>query len=804
MFSLLKKELTQFFGSLTGYVVIAVFLIITSLFLWVFEGNYNIPDGGYATLNGLFDLAPWIYLFLIPAITMRLFAEERKSGTLELLYTRPISAFWLVMGKFLASLLVVVMSLLPTLIWYFSVYWLGSPVGSIDSGATWGSFIGLFFLAVIYLTIGLFTSSLTENQIVAFLLAMIVAFFWFAGFGFIADLQVPATISSFLVSLGIQSHYESVSRGVLDSRDLLYFILMSGFFILLTQISLSWRKQSARRSLVTVVLYSLGAAVVAIFTSGSFFRIDFTSEKRYTLSGQTISIVQKASGPVAVDLFLEGELPPAFRRLQSEVIDKLNDIEQYCGQPIYLRRVDPYQESTPEERKSYFESLMKRGVLPTDLRIKTDQGISTKWIFPSAIIRSGEYEIAVNFLKNDPALSEEENLNHTAELLEYEIVRALNILFQPKKDKVAFLTGHDELDEWQLRDFTHALSENYDVTFLRASQLNDSIKAVIIARPEQPFSEPDKFAIDQYLMRGGNLMWLIDPVKVSLDSLSEGMTTLAFPADYNLNDQLFKYGVRLNHNLIQDVACLQIRINTALNGQPAKYSLAPWYFSPLLMPVQSHPVGKNVNRVMAEFASSLEPVGDNPNVSSTVILTSSPYARLNESPMLVSLGMIDAPPARELFTLADIPAGILLEGRFGSVFRNRMVEGIGLPAGTEVIGESQFARMMVFSDGGLIANKVNRLPSGNRILPLGFDRVSSVTFGNKEFFVNAVNYLCDGNGLMQLRSRTMQLRLLDKVKLRETGKIWQLVNVAFPVIMIVAGGVVFQFLRRRRSRSFLK
>jgi protein involved in gliding motility GldF len=229
MFSLLKKELTQFFGSLTGYVVIAVFLIITSLFLWVFEGNYNIPDGGYATLNGLFDLAPWIYLFLIPAITMRLFAEERKSGTLELLYTRPISAFWLVMGKFLASLLVVVMSLLPTLIWYFSVYWLGSPVGSIDSGATWGSFLGLFFLAVIYLTIGLFTSSLTENQIVAFLLAMIVAFFWFAGFGFIADLQVPATISSFLVSLGIQSHYESVSRGVLDSRDLLYFILMSGF-----------------------------------------------------------------------------------------------------------------------------------------------------------------------------------------------------------------------------------------------------------------------------------------------------------------------------------------------------------------------------------------------------------------------------------------------------------------------------------------------------------------------------------------------------------------------------------------------
>ena len=238
MFSLFRKEITQFFGSITGTMVSVVFLIFTGLLLWVFPGNYNIPEGGYATLDGLFAIAPWIYLFLIPAVTMRMFADEKRSGTMELLLTRPVTELELIVSKFLAAFAVVLLTLLPTLLYFFSVYKLGNPVGCIDTGATWGSYIGLLFLAIIYLTIGLLTSSLTDNQVIAFILSVLLSFFWYSGFGTIATLPFPSDIASTIISLGIEEHYQSVSRGVLDSRDLLYFLLMAGFFILITRIVL--------------------------------------------------------------------------------------------------------------------------------------------------------------------------------------------------------------------------------------------------------------------------------------------------------------------------------------------------------------------------------------------------------------------------------------------------------------------------------------------------------------------------------------------------------------------------------------
>ncbi len=804
MFSLFKKEILQFFGSLTGYVVIAVFLIVTALFLWVFEGNYNIPDGGYATLGGLFDLAPWIYLFLIPAITMRMFSEETRGGTMELLLTRPISELNLVLAKFLASLVVVLLTLIPTLLYFLSVYFLGSPVGSIDVGATWASYVGLFLLALIYLAIGIFASSVTENQIVAFLIAVFLSFFWFSGFDFIAELLTFTGLSSFFTSLGINSHYESVSRGVLDSRDLFYFLCMAGFFVLLTRIMIMRKRRSVKRASLSFMAYCFALLILASLVDRQFFRIDFTQERRYTLSDLSIDLMGKAEAPIAAEVYLSGDLPSGFRKLQIAITDKLNDFKRYSSKQIFIEIKDPYNEVKAEKRTAYFESLMQRGVMPTDLRIKTDEGTTTKWIFPSVILRSGDEEVAVNLLKYDPSLPDEVNLNRSVEMLEYEFARAFKVLFQKKKEKVAFLDGHQELDQWQVKDFTTTLSENFDVSFLDINEFEhqaDSIKSLVIARPENRFSEKDKFVIDQYLMKGGNIMWLIDPVQVSLDSLSEGMTTLAFPSDLNLTDQLFHYGIRLGNTLLQDVDCVRIKITTALAGQSPKYSLAPWYFSPLLQPVQNHPVGRNVNRVMSEFVSSIELVGEKKDeIRSSVLLTTSPYARINEAPMIVSLSMTDAPPAKELFNKSDIPVGVLVEGKFTSVFRNRMVEGLGLPAGTSVIGEGKPARMMVFADGGLIANKVNRSSQGNKILPLGFDRVSNLTYGNKEFFVNAIHYLCDDSGIMELRSRIMQIRLLDKVKLRDQKIYWQLLNVVVPVLLVIMGGLIFAFYRKRHSR----
>ncbi|MFO7923724.1 MAG: gliding motility-associated ABC transporter permease subunit GldF [Bacteroidales bacterium] len=242
MFTLINKEIGSFFSSLTGYVVIIVFLIISGLFVWVFPGQLNVPDSGYATLDTLFIIAPWVFLFLVPAVTMRMFAEEKKSGTMELLLVRPLTDLQIVMAKFVSAVVLVVISLLPTLIYFWSVYNLGNPPGNLDTGAIWGSYIGLVLLAGGYASIGIFASSLSENLIVAFIIAVLLCFIFFTGFEMISALPIPLRAEELLLYLGINDHYRSISRGVIDTRDVVYFVALIAFFILLTRTVLQSRK----------------------------------------------------------------------------------------------------------------------------------------------------------------------------------------------------------------------------------------------------------------------------------------------------------------------------------------------------------------------------------------------------------------------------------------------------------------------------------------------------------------------------------------------------------------------------------
>ncbi len=242
MVALVKKEIGSFFSSLTGYVVVAVFLVISGLFVWVFPGELNIPDSGYATLDTLFIIAPWVFLFLVPAVTMRMFAEEKKSGTMELLHVRPLTDIQIVLAKFIAAVVLVIISVLPTLIYFWSVHTLGNPPGNLDTGAIWGSYIGLIFLASCYGAIGLFSSSLTDNQIVAFIVAVLLCFFFFTGFEMLSGLPVPLRVEELLLYLGINEHYRSISRGVVDTRDIVYFLALIAFFVFLTRTVLQSRK----------------------------------------------------------------------------------------------------------------------------------------------------------------------------------------------------------------------------------------------------------------------------------------------------------------------------------------------------------------------------------------------------------------------------------------------------------------------------------------------------------------------------------------------------------------------------------
>jgi ABC-2 type transport system permease protein len=803
MYSLFRKEITSFFGSITGYLVAFVFLIGNGLFLWVFPGNYNLLENGYASLTPYFSLAPWIFLFLIPAQTMRLFAEEKRLGTLEILITRPYSLLQLVWAKYLAGLFLVVVSLLPTLIYFYSVYSLGNPVGNWDSGAAWGSFIGLFLLAALYVALGVFASSLTDNPVFAFITALFLCFFFYTGFDFVAAMNLPVVVQSFFQSLGISAHYGSVSRGVVDSRDVLYFVLVTGFILVVTSILLRRKQQQLKKQLKkTVILVGL---LLIVFALGShwFFRIDLTTEKRYSLSTVSKEMLAKLDAPVKIDLYLDGDLPPGFRQLQQAVEEKVQDMDAWAAQRIQSERRDPYDIRNTDERNKLFNQLVSLGIQPTDLRENKEEGTVTKLIFPGAVIRYRDLVIGVNLLKNNPSLSAGENLNNSIETLEFELVNTIKQLLQGQKDEISFLTGQEELGEPETWDIRNSLAEDFKVTSRTAEELfqSDTLpKAVIIADPSKAFGEQEKFYLDQYVMRGGNLLWLIDPVQVSLDSLSRGETTIAFPRDLNLMDQLFKYGVRVNPDLVQDVACILIPVNTSPVAAQPKFTPAPWYYSPLLTPSDEHVISRNLNRLKSEFVSSVDTVGRNPRVHKAVILQTSAYARKVGTPEEINLQSINSPPARELFHVANIPVGVLLEGQFPSVFTNRLTNDFN-PLGIDVQTQSKPAKMIVLADGSLIANKVSRRNGQIRTQPLGYDEYSQQTFGNKAFLLNAVNYLCDNSGIMELRSRVFKIRLLDKVRLREEKTFWQLLNVAGPLVIILLFGLIFHFIRIKKYRG---
>lgn len=802
MFSLLKKEIASFFGSLTGYVVVAVFLLATSLFLWVFPGNYNIPDAGYASLDGLFSLAPWVYLFLVPAITMRLFAEEKRLGTMEVLLTRPLSVFRIVFAKFLAGLLLVSISLFPTLIYFYSVYALGNPIGCIDTGGTWGAYIGLFFLAAIYVAIGLLASALTDNPVFAFILALFLSFLAYLGFDLVGSMQFSSVLQQLITGFGINEHYNSISRGVVDSRDLAYFLISIFFFLFLTSRIIHFHKANFRKEIKSGLLVLVGIVFVSILSGQLFFRLDLTAEKRYSITDISKRLVNHLEKPVNITLYLDGELPAGFRKLKKSIEEKIADYNAYSSQLINLVVVDPYEITDVKRRNKLFDELVGKGLQPTNIHQNTAQGTITQMVFPGALIEYGGKQVSVNLLKNNQNLHQEINLNNSIESLEYEFTSAFSELMNDEKQTVAFLTGQGELNEYETHGFDEALAGKYTVARVSAEQLiskSDQIKTLIVANPTQKFAEKDKFYIDQYLMNGGRIMWLIDPVSVSLDSLSIGYTTLAFPQNLNLDDQFFRYGIRLNSNLVQDTECLLIPVNTAPEGTPVKFEPVPWYYSPLLIPSANHVISRNLGRIKAEFVSSIDTVGKSDRLQKTVILGTSAYSLVSQAPLEVSLASVNNPPDRRLFKQPSQPVGVLLEGIFTSVFQNRMVDSFGVKS-SEVKDESQPTKMIVFADGNLIANKY-RIRSGSpEFLDLGYDQYSKQTFGNKELLMNAVNYLCDDEGLMELRSRVFKIRLLDKVRMKEEKLFWQLVNVVIPLLLIALFGVVFIYLRRRRFR----
>lgn len=582
-------------------------------------------------------------------------------------------------------------------------------------------------------------------------------------------------------------------------------MIKSGYFIKLsTSIYLTIKLKDSthhymiirnRKNLLLLILL----LTVIILSYFYFFRLDLTTDKRYSVSSQTKNLMEKIESPLEVVVYLDGDLNPGFQRLKKSTVELLEELSVYAGKSINIKYENPSLADSPEEREKRYTQLMNNGLTPTAVYERDKEGKSIqKIIFPWIEISSNGKKIPVCLLKNILGNSGAENLNISIENLEFEITDGIRRLVNKDVKKIAFLEGHGELTEAETYDISKSLSRYFQIDrgtlASNAAVLND-YKVVIIAKPIKPFSESDKYIIDQYIMNGGRVLWLLDGVRISKENLSTIGLSPAIELDLNLNDQLFRYGIRINSILLQDVQCASVPVNIAPANASPQFEPTPWYFAPLLLASPEHPVSRNITEVRSEFCSGIDVVGNNKQVDYQLLLATSDNTHIVGTPTTIDLSQKIKENDKSYFSGAYVPVAVSMEGIFDSDFANRMTPK-GLANTTPTLKQSVRTRQIVVADGDIIRNEVSRKDSAS--IPLGFDRYMNQQFGNKDFVQNAVLYLADNDGWMQLRSRTIKLRLLNKKIISEDRLFWQLTNVLTPLILLLLFGVGYQIIRKRK------
>jgi ABC-2 type transport system permease protein len=550
-------------------------------------------------------------------------------------------------------------------------------------------------------------------------------------------------------------------------------------------------------------LTALGLAIIILIllnVMGSFLfhRFDLTSEKRYTLSDATKKLLSNLDDVVYVKVYLDGDFPAGFKQLRNETKEMLDEFRVYSNDNVEYEFIDPSDNADKVQKNEVYKQLANKGLQPFNVQNKTESGTSEQIIWPGAIVSYKGHECPWLLLKTQQAMSAEGQLNNSVQALEYEFASCIRNLTVHIKPTIGFIDGQGELDTLGTWDIAHALNEFYitkRVTINEQLHALDGLKAIVIAKPDSAFSEKDKFIIDQYVMKGGKVLWAIDPLNANVDTLVRKSWTIATAFDLELDDMLFKYGVRINQNMLLDLQSSGIPINRALQGQPPQWQPMQWIFFPLTSPNTKHPISKNLDLVKLEYAASIDTVSAK-GIEKTILLQSSRFAKTLNAPVRVFLKSIFQQPDERQFTDSYRPVAVLLEGEFESVFKNRIPPKIANDSAIGYKPHGVRTKMIVISDGDILRNEIQF--STKKPYPLGLDRMTNQVYGNKNFILNCINYLCDDSGLISVRARELTLRLLDKKKVKSEGTKWKWINTLLPLVSIGLIGVFIYFRRKRK------
>lgn len=555
--------------------------------------------------------------------------------------------------------------------------------------------------------------------------------------------------------------------------------------------------------------------LINIIFSFFFLRFDLTSEKRYTLSPSTVTLVENVEDIIYVKVYLYGKnLPPDFAELSQKTREFLDELRVY-SKNIHYEFIDPSEGKDEKQLQAYYGQLYKQGLQPQPIQDVDVGGVNTRYIVPGAIITYRQRETPVFLLDSDEGIlyNREEIIKFSIEKLEYNIGNSIRRLTNQQKASIAFIKGHGELTNAEvfsaavgIADFykvdsvilDNKISKIFNVEIVDSGDVDFKISTnkydlLIVAKPRFPFSNYEKFLLDQFVMRGGKILWYVDPVFAEMDSLQNYMEVPCLAMDLNLEDLFFRYGVRLNTNLLQDLNALAIPVKTGELAGQAQYTFIPWYFFPLITPYADHPIVKNLNVLKTEFISSIDTVGTKEGLKKTVLLTTSATTKMINTPAIISLENLKRRANYREFSQKYIPVSVLVEGVFPSLY-----SGFNSMKDQEKIRfkeKSVSTKMIFVSDGDMIKNQFD---SRKYPLPLGYDQYTDVAYGNKNFLLNAVNYLCEDEGIAQVRSKDFKMRLLDKDKLLKEKSFWQILNMTLPILCVLIMGIIFAIIRRRK------
>jgi ABC-2 type transport system permease protein len=543
--------------------------------------------------------------------------------------------------------------------------------------------------------------------------------------------------------------------------------------------------------LVLVVLANL-------LGSHHFFRIDLTEEKRYTIQESTRKLLENLDDNVYVEVFLKGDLNPGFARFQKSIRETLEEFRVYSNGRVHYGFTDPGSAASEKARNEFMTDLTSKGVQGMRV-IDTKNGERIeKIVFPGAIVSYGGAESAVMLLKGNRQQNSQEVLNESVEGVEFELANAIHKLSNVARKRVGLVRGHGELDSVRIAGLNSALFEHYDVFDVRLSRRHSlsSYSVLIIAKPVKPFSEADKFALDQYLMKGGRVIFLLDRLDASMDSAARD-DYFAFPYEMKLDDQLFRYGVRINENLVQDRVADKYPVVVGQNGNQPQIMSLEWPFFPLITNYAKHPITRNLDATLTRFVSTIDTVKAI-GIRKTPLLFTSRYTHIVGSPVRIDINDLRKKINPDYFNAGPVPVAYLLEGEFTSLYKNRF-----LPAGvdtTAFASRSKPTKIVVIADGDVARNDVN--PRSGQPQALGFDSFSNYTFANAELLLNTVGYLVDENGVIAARNKEVRIRPLDLQKVRDEKIFWQTLNVGLPLILLIAAGSLRTVIRKRKYARF--